>query len=39
MIIDKLYGRVKERGFVCAGLDTDISYIPEYIKKDRTVRD
>lgn len=39
MIIDKLYGRVKERGFVCVGLDTDISYIPEYIKKDGTVRD
>ncbi|NLP28694.1 MAG: orotidine-5'-phosphate decarboxylase [Clostridia bacterium] len=29
MIIDKLYDRVKERGVVCVGLDTDYSYLPE----------
>ncbi|NMA93460.1 MAG: orotidine-5'-phosphate decarboxylase [Clostridiales bacterium] len=34
MIIDKLHKRVAEKGFVCVGLDTDISYIPERIRKD-----
>lgn len=29
MIIDKLYERVRERGVVCVGLDTDLEYIPE----------
>ena len=29
MIIDKLYERVKERGVVCVGLDTDYSYLPQ----------
>ncbi len=29
MIIDKLYERVKDKGHVTLGLDTDISYIPE----------
>ncbi|NLZ49218.1 MAG: orotidine-5'-phosphate decarboxylase [Clostridiales bacterium] len=29
MIIDKLYERVKERGVVCVGLDTDYGYLPE----------
>ena len=29
MIIDKLYERVRERGHVTLGLDTDVSYIPE----------
>jgi orotidine-5'-phosphate decarboxylase len=33
VIIDKLYDRVEERGFVCVGLDTDISYIPDRILK------
>lgn len=28
MLIDKLYERVKERGVVCIGLDTDYEYIP-----------
>lgn len=32
MIIDKLYNRVKENGFVCVGLDTSLDYIPESIK-------
>lgn len=34
MIIDKLYERVKERGVVCVGLDTDYSYLPEYFAKN-----
>lgn len=29
MIIDKLFNIVAEKGHVCVGLDTDISYIPE----------
>jgi orotidine-5'-phosphate decarboxylase len=29
MIIDKLYKAVEEKGHVCLGLDTDISYIPK----------
>ncbi len=33
MIIDKLYERVAEKGFVCVGLDSDISYVPEDILK------
>lgn len=29
MIIDRLFKTVEEKGHVCVGLDTDISYIPE----------
>lgn len=32
MIIDKLFKVVEEKGHVCVGLDTDISYIPENFK-------
>ena len=32
MIIDKLYERVKERGVVCVGLDTDYSYLPQSLQ-------
>lgn len=32
MIIDSLFKTVKEKGHVCVGLDTDISYIPESLK-------
>lgn len=35
-IIDKLYNRVEERGVVCVGLDTALSYIPDHIKEGRT---
>ena len=35
-IIDRLYERVEERGVVCVGLDTDISYVPEFIKNGRS---
>lgn len=33
MIIDKLYETVKEKGFVCVGLDSHLDYIPNYIKQ------
>lgn len=39
MIIDKLYERVKERGFVCVGLDTDYDYVPENMRKGGSVAD
>lgn len=29
MIIDKLYERVKERSFICVGLDTSFDYLPK----------
>ena len=32
MIIDRLYDSVKEKGFVCVGLDTSLDYIPKNIK-------
>lgn len=33
MIVDKLYEAVKEKGFVCVGLDSHLDYIPNYIKE------
>lgn len=36
MIIDRLYETVKEKGFVCVGLDTHLDYIPENIKRKYT---
>lgn len=33
MIIDRLYETVKEKGFVCVGLDSHLDYIPNYIKQ------
>ncbi|MDO5690495.1 MAG: orotidine-5'-phosphate decarboxylase [Tissierellia bacterium] len=39
LIIDKLYERVKERGFVCVGLDTDYDYVPENMRKGGSVAD
>lgn len=36
-IIDKLYKRIEERGFVCVGLDTSLDYIPEYIKTNKKI--
>ena len=29
MIMDKLYRAVEEKGPVCVGLDTDVSYVPQ----------
>lgn len=34
MIIDRLYEAVKEKGFVCVGLDSHLDYIPNYIKQE-----
>ena len=33
MIIDRLYEAVKEKGFVCVGLDSHLDYIPNYMKE------
>lgn len=33
MIVDRLYEAVKEKGFVCIGLDSHLDYIPNYIKE------
>lgn len=33
MIIDRLYDEVEKKGNVCVGLDTNIDYIPEKMKK------
>lgn len=33
MIMDRLYEDVKKKGPVCVGLDTQYSFLPEYIKK------
>lgn len=33
MIIDKLHAAVKAKGFVCLGLDTHLSYLPERLKQ------
>ena len=34
MIVYKLYESVAKKGVVCVGLDTDISYVPEYLQKE-----
>lgn len=34
MIIDRLYESVAEKGVVCVGLDTDMSYVPDFIKEN-----
>lgn len=33
MIIDRLFDSVKRKGHVCVGLDTDLSYVPEFLKE------
>lgn len=33
MIIDKLYGEIKEKNGICLGLDTHLDYIPQYFKE------
>ena len=35
MIVDRLYEAVREKGFVCVGLDSHLDYIPNYIKEKR----
>lgn len=34
MIIDKLYNEVEKKGNVCVGLDTDMDYIPQEMKRE-----
>ena len=38
-IIDSLYEKVHDNGFVCIGLDTSLTYIPEEMKEGRSVVD
>jgi orotidine-5'-phosphate decarboxylase len=38
-IMDKLFQRVEDRGVVCVGLDTDLSYIPTFIKEGKSNED
>ena len=38
-IIDRLYKKVEEKGFVCVGLDTSLSYIPEAMKEAKNVHE
>lgn len=33
MIVDKLYESVAKKGVVCVGLDTDLSYVPQYLRE------
>lgn len=33
MMVDKLYEAVAKKGVVCVGLDTDITYLPEYLRQ------
>src|SRR3712207_522664 len=40
MIIDKLFKVVEEKGHVCLGLDTDVTYLPTgYLKKFASISD
>lgn len=39
MIIDKLYNRIKERSFVCVGLDTALDYIPLNMQEGKSIED
>lgn len=36
-IIDRLYEKVSQNGFVCVGLDTSMDYIPNNIKENKTI--
>lgn len=36
-IIDRLYEKVSQNGFVCVGLDTSMDYIPNKIKENKTI--
>lgn len=33
MIVDRLFETVEKKGHVCVGLDTELSYIPEFLNK------
>ena len=34
MIVDRLYQSVAEKGPICVGLDTDISYVPQWLRDE-----
>lgn len=36
MIVDRLFEAVEKKGHVCVGLDTELSYIPEFLEKKYT---
>lgn len=36
-IIDRLYQSIEEKGFVCVGLDTSLDYIPDDLKKEKSI--
>ena len=38
-IIDRLYEKVRDNGFVCVGLDTSLDYIPSKMKEGKSVTD
>lgn len=38
-LIERLYKKIEKNGFVCVGLDTSLSYIPEKIKKNKRIDD
>lgn len=38
-IIDRLYEKVSQNGFVCVGLDTSMDYIPNSIKENKSIAD
>ena len=38
-IVEKLYKKIEDNGFVCVGLDTSLDYIPENMKKDKPVNE
>lgn len=39
MIIDKLYQQIKEKSFVCVGLDTGLNYVPEVLRTGDVYKD
>ena len=36
-LMERLYKKIEENGFVCVGLDTSLDYIPEKMKKNKSV--
>lgn len=36
-LMEKLYKKIEENGFVCVGLDTSLDYIPEKLKVDKSI--
>lgn len=36
-LMERLYKKIEENGFVCVGIDTSLDYIPEKMKKNKSV--